>query len=130
MRRLFDFFYYSFRKIFSYNWRPKFITHWMPQRVQLLNFPKQSRDGVTFYFRQARLKIQFLAPDLAHIWWIKNKDISVHRAINVFHRETQYPGDTVEFKLIQHVNEYRWSIKTSAMDIQVSMNGNISMQKL
>ena len=45
---IYDFFYYTIRKLFSHNWRPKFIDHWMPRQIQLLKFPKLNDNTITF----------------------------------------------------------------------------------
>ena len=117
-----DLIYYSMRKIFSYNWRPKFINHWMPRNVQLLNFPEKRRNIIYFSFRQADLIIKFIKEDLIHIWW-KTQD----QQINVFGREAEIEVYDLTIEMKQYKKEYLWRISTRGLAINVSMNGEISL---
>lgn len=128
MSPIIDFFYYTFRKLFSYNWHPKFITHWMPQKIQLLNYPKMTGDEIVFSFRQAKLKIKFIESDIAHFWWILNEDTNIHRAINNFHQNIYHHHKIIPFKLIpDEKKKYHWLIQTDALIIEVAMDGNIQI---
>ena len=117
-----DLIYYSMLKKFSYNWRPKFINHWMPRNVQLLNFPEKRRNIIYFSFRQADLIIKFIKEDLIHIWW-KTQD----QQINVFGREAEIEVYDLTIEMKQYKKEYLWRISTRGLAINVSMNGEISL---